>query len=292
VKRLAFAAGLLASAAAGPAASRPHSPPAPQPVVALDAARPATGSLAVDVVPGGVARWPGDGLGLCGDERETWTPLAGACFYPVDLGQAEGTLGIWRDRAGLREAATLRVLPAPYAEENLEVDPRKVTLTPKDRLRAEREKEQVVPLFSLRTHPSFSLPLGPPLADAPPPRNFGTRRVFNNEPRAPHGGADYRARPGTPVLATESGLVVLVANHFFAGRSVFVDHGGGLVSMYMHLSRTTVRTGQRVSRGDRLGLSGATGRVSGPHLHFGLRWRGARVDPSLLLGDPSALPSP
>jgi len=155
-----------------------------------------------------------------------------------------------------------------------------------------RERKQVASLFSARTHPVFSFPLGAPLADAPPPRNFGTRRVFNDEPRAPHGGADYRATVGTPVLATEAGLVVLVANHFFAGRSVFVDHGGGLVSMVMHLSRTDVRTGQRVSRGERLGLSGATGRVSGPHLHFGFRWRGARVDPALLLGDPAKLPSP
>ena len=247
---------------------------------------------AVGVVPGGVVRWASEGTTRCGDAHETWKPLDGACYYPVDLGQGEGLLEVFRERAGRRETATLRVLPPPYAEEKLQVDPGKVHLSQKDRLRADRERAVVVPLFSLRTNPSFSLPLGAPLANAPAPRNFGKRRVFNGEPRSAHGGADYRAKTGTPVLSTDAGLVVLAARHFFAGGSVFVDHGGGLISMYMHLSRIDVKAGDRVSRGARLGLSGATGRVTGPHLHFGLKWRGARVDPALLLGDPLALPSP
>jgi murein DD-endopeptidase MepM/ murein hydrolase activator NlpD len=244
------------------------------------------------VVPGGVARWAGEGITRCGDARETWAPLDGACFYPVDLGQENGTIEVFRDRAGRRDTATIQVLPPPYAEERLQVDPGKVHLSKKDRLRADREREVVVPLFSLRTNPVFSLPLGSPLEHAPAPRNFGKRRVFNGEPRSAHGGADYRAATGTPVLAAEEGLVVLAAHHFFAGKSVFVDHGDGLLSIYMHLSRIDVKEGQRVKKGDRLGLSGMTGRVTGPHLHFGLRWRGARVDPALLLGDPAALPSP
>ena len=266
-------------------------PPPPEPVVARVTPVP-RGERAVDVVPGGLVRWPGDGITLCGDARETWKPLDGACFYPVDLGTEEKTLAVHRERRGVRETATIRVLPPPYAEEHLEVDPRKVKLSEKDLRRVERERAEVVPLFALRTHPAFSLPFGPPLAKAPAPRNFGTRRTFNGEPRSPHGGADFRAPTGTPVLAAEAGLVVLAANHFFAGKSVYVDHGGGLVSMYMHLSQTRVKTGQRVTKGEVVGLSGATGRVSGPHLHFGLRWRGARVDPSLLLGDPGKLPTP
>ncbi|MFN7990158.1 MAG: M23 family metallopeptidase [Thermoanaerobaculia bacterium] len=262
-------------------------------LLALALAAPALGAeRVVDVVPGGLVRWPGDGITLCGDARETWKPLGGACYYPVDLGTEAGTLAIHRERQGVRESATLRVLPPPYAEEKVTVDPRKVKLSEKDLRRVERERKEIAPVFSLRTEPVFSLPFAPPLAKAPAPRNFGMRRVFNGEPRSPHGGADYRAATGTPVLATEKGLVVLVGDHFFAGRSVFVDHGGGLVSMYMHLSKIGVKAGQRVARGDVLGLSGATGRVSGPHLHFGLKWRGARVDPSLLLGDPAKLPSP
>jgi len=290
----AFALALAALAGSLPLAGRPPAaaePPPPEPAVARPAA-PDGAPRVVEVVPGGVARWTGEGITLCGDARETWKPLDGACYYPVDLGQPEGTLEVHRMAGGRRETATLRVLPPPYAEESLEVEPRKVHLTAKDRRRVARERRQVAPLFSLRTQPAFSFPLAAPLADAPPPRNFGRRRVFNREPRSPHGGVDYRAATGTPVLAAEGGLVVLAARHFFAGGSVFVDHGGGLVSMYMHLSRIDVRAGRRVARGERLGLSGATGRVTGPHLHFGLRWRGARVDPTLLLGDPALLPSP
>ena len=275
------------------AAPRPAlpGPPPPEPVVPLPSSA-AAGGRTVDVVPGGLVRWPGEGILRCGDARETWAPVGGACLYPVDLGQEEGTLGIFRESPGGTETATLRVLPPPYAEESLEVDPRKVRLSAKDRARVKRERAQVAPLFSLRTHPVFALPFAPPLEEAPAARNFGTRRTFNGEPRNAHGGADFRARTGTPVHAAEEGIVVLAARHFFAGKSVYVDHGGGLLTMYMHLSRIDVKTGQRVARGDLLGLSGATGRVTGPHLHFGVRWRGARVDPSLLLADPAKLPSP
>ncbi|HMM33717.1 MAG TPA: M23 family metallopeptidase [Thermoanaerobaculia bacterium] len=216
------------------------------------------GAPAVDVLPGGVVRWPGEAIGLCGDEHETWNPRDGACYYPVDLDRGEVLFPVFRDRAGKRETASVRVLPPPYATESLRVDPRTVRVSEKVRRRVERERRQVVPLFSLRTNPSFSLPLAPPLAEAPPPRNFGTRRLFNGEPRSAHGGVDYRAKVGTPVLATEGGLVVLAADHFFAGKNVFVDHGDGLLSMYMHLSRIDVKAGQRVARGERLGLSGRT----------------------------------
>lgn len=256
-------------------------------------AAPPAGPPAAGVVPGGVVRWAAEGTTRCGNASETWAPLDGACYYSADLGLAEGTvLDVYRERNGRRETARLRVLPFPYSEERLRVDPGKVTLSEKDRLRAERERKLVVPLFSLRTERAFSLPLGPPLANAPVPRNFGKRRVFNDQPRSPHGGADYRAATGTPVLATEAGLVVLTGRHFYAGGSVYLDHGDGLLSMYMHLSQIDVKEGQRVAKGQRVGLSGATGRVTGPHLHFGLRWRGARVDPALLLSDPSKLPSP
>ncbi len=85
--------------------------------------------------------------------------------------------------------------------------------------------------------------------------------------------------------------MVLAEEHFFAGNSVFVDHGDGLISMSFHMSRIDVTAGETVRRGQRLGTVGATGRATGPHLHFGLRWHGARVDPALLLGDPDAVPA-
>ena len=244
---------------------------------------------AIDVVPGAVVRWGVEAGDRCANGRETWEPLAGGCYFGVDVRLAPGTIEVAVLRGQARETLILNVLAAPYPEERLSLDPRKVTLSKKDQERAKREWEEVAPFFDLRGPRRFSLPLSPPLAGSPPSRNFGTRRVLNGEPRSPHGGADYKAATGTPVLAVAPGRVAFVANHFFSGRGVYVDHGDGLVSMSMHLSRVDVKMGQEVRAGDRLGLSGATGRVSGPHLHFGLRWRGATVDPSVLIGSTSRL---
>lgn len=109
--------------------------------------------------------------------------------------------------------------------------------------------------------------------------SFGYRRIINGKPRAPHSGADLRSPVGTEVRATNHGRVVLVGDYFFAGKSVVLDHGGSLYTMYFHLSKFTVKTGAVVRRGDIIGLSGASGRVTGPHLHWGARLGNARVDP-------------
>jgi murein DD-endopeptidase MepM/ murein hydrolase activator NlpD len=238
----------------------------------------------VDVVPGAVVRWETRAGDWCGNGVETWEPLRGACYFGVDVRRAPGTLEVALIREQERETALLNVLPSRYPEERLSLDPRKVKLSKRDQERVNLEWKEVLPLFDLRGSARFSLPLAAPLAGSPPVHNFGTRRILNGEAHSPHGGADYRAAVGTPVHAVAPGRVVLVTNHFFSGRSVYVDHGDGLLSMSMHLSRVDVAKGQEVRTGDRLGLSGATGRVSGPHLHFGLRWRGAIVDPEALVG--------
>jgi murein DD-endopeptidase MepM/ murein hydrolase activator NlpD len=238
----------------------------------------------VNAVPGSVVRWEARAGDRCANGSETWEPLEGACYFGVDVRRGPGPLEISLVRGGRKEAATVNVLPSPYQEERLTLDQRKVTLSKKDQERAKREWAEVAPVFDLRGSARFALPLASPLEGTPPARNFGTRRVLNGEPRSPHGGADYKAATGTPVLAVAPGRVAFVASHFFSGRGVYVDHGDGLVSMSMHLSRIDVKKGQEVRAGDRLGLSGATGRVSGPHLHFGLRWRGATIDPSALIG--------
>ena len=112
---------------------------------------------------------------------------------------------------------------------------------------------------------------------------FGLRPIFNGEPRAPHTGLDVAAPRGTPVRAGAQGEVLAVDNYFFNGKTIFVDHGNGLISMYCHLDRIDVHPGDSVSRGQHLGLSGMTGRASGPHLHWSVILNGAMVDPSLFL---------
>jgi murein DD-endopeptidase MepM/ murein hydrolase activator NlpD len=112
---------------------------------------------------------------------------------------------------------------------------------------------------------------------------FGVRRVFNGELKTEHQGLDYHAPRGTRVMAANSGTVLLARRLFFEGNCVVVDHGQGLMTLYMHLSKFKVRKGQKVRRGQLLGLSGATGRATGPHLHLAVRWEGIYLDPAKLL---------
>jgi murein DD-endopeptidase MepM/ murein hydrolase activator NlpD len=126
-----------------------------------------------------------------------------------------------------------------------------------------------------------------------PTGGFGLRRVINGQPRSPHTGYDWAAPVGTPVLAANAGRVALVAEHFFAGRNIVLDHGLGLFTFYYHLDETRVGPGEPVAAGQVIGAVGATGRVTGPHLHFAVVLAGARVDPESLLAltvPPESLP--
>jgi hypothetical protein len=240
------------------------------------------------VRPGTVVRWPGMGLTSCGGAGHAFEPIDGACYYAVDLLRAPGPLTLERQRGGVRETLAVRVGPFDYPVQKLTLPKDKVDLSAEDLARVERESKEVSALWGRRGKRRFTLPLAPPLDPLPPGGRFGSRRVINGQPRSPHGGADYTVAAGTAVRAAADGTVALVAEHFFGGRSVFVDHGDGLVTMYFHLSRADVRTGDEVRRGETVGAVGASGRATGPHLHFGVRWRGARVDPAQLL-EPGAI---
>ena len=117
-----------------------------------------------------------------------------------------------------------------------------------------------------------------------PTDSFGTRRMFNGKLASIHKGMDFRAPMGTVVRASNSGVVVLARPLYYEGNCVIIDHGLGLYTLSMHFSRIDVHEGQHVVAGDRLGLSGATGRVTGPHLHWAVRWEGAYLDPANCCG--------
>jgi murein DD-endopeptidase MepM/ murein hydrolase activator NlpD len=112
---------------------------------------------------------------------------------------------------------------------------------------------------------------------------FGRRTIINDLERSTHSGVDLKAAEGTPIKAANGGRVVLVADHFFGGLSVVIDHGGGIHSMYFHLSEVSAKAGQIVEKGELIGLSGSSGRATGPHLHFGIRLHGDRVSPLRLI---------
>jgi murein DD-endopeptidase MepM/ murein hydrolase activator NlpD len=112
---------------------------------------------------------------------------------------------------------------------------------------------------------------------------FGSARVFNGVKKSQHTGLDFRVTTGTPIAATNNGTVILARNLYFEGNCVMIDHGQGLITMYLHLSEIKVKEGETVEKGQNLGLSGGTGRATAPHLHFAVRWRGEYLDPRTLL---------
>jgi len=170
-----------------------------------------------------------------------------------------------------------------YREQYLEVASSYVSLSEEALERVGRERKIIdAALANWRAVPVDSVSLEAPV-DGRRSSSFGLRRYFNDEPRAPHKGMDIAASEGTPVLAPRSGVVTATGNYYFNGNTVFIDHGQGFVTMYCHLSEIGVEAGQTVTVGETIGKVGATGRVTGPHLHFGTYLNGTAVDPALLL---------
>lgn len=212
-----------------------------------------------------------------------WYALAGL-DVEAPVGPSALTIEVKSD-AGLSHIdLPVEIHPAQYRTESLSVAPRFVEPNPKELKRIEAEIQLKARIFSASAqrplwHGNFRAPV-----TSPPAGNFGERRMFNGTLASIHKGLDFRARKGTPVRAANSGVVMLARRLYYEGNCVVIDHGLGLYTISMHLSRIGVHEGQHVSTGQRLGLSGATGRVTGPHLHWAVRWEGAYLDPAKLLG--------
>lgn len=265
-------------------------------IVALGAWAQADPPLPVESrVPGGIA------LLDLGPATNSAQVLFNGHRAPVLLreGRRVAVIGIPLDTTPGEQAASLvagdgsaatrlpfEVLPKTYAEQRLEV-PNQRHVEPEaedlERIAADRARID----RALSTYSEHRLPqlrLGAPV---PGERSssFGLRRYFNGQARSPHSGMDIAAPAGTPILSPAPGRVLDTGDFFFNGNTVFVDHGQGVVAVYCHLSRIDVKPGDEVDAGTRLGLVGATGRVTGAHLHWGVAINRALVDPELLLGE-------
>ncbi len=246
---------------------------------------------------GGVARWAGIAASECGIYGKRYAAVDAACYYPVDIRTKPGAheIALW-DQDGKQHIGTLNVEKADFPEVEMTLPEsldRFLNPSAEENKRAAVERVDIEKILGGSDGPAhFSLPLGEPAASLPASADdFGSERLFNKEHKSRHSGRDYPVSVGSAVKAVADGTVVLAADHFFAGNSVYVDHGDGLVSMYFHLSSIAVKQGDEIKRGQTLGKVGSTGRATGPHLHIGLRWQGKRIDPALLFTSPTELPS-
>ena len=212
-------------------------------------------------------------------------PGAWKAVVGIALGAVPGT-GVVLVRRGAQaepQRQSFLIGPMQYAEQRLTVSPGKVDLSKDDLARYERERAhqaQVIATFT--AVPPASLALRQPVA-GPRSGSFGLRRVFNGQARNPHSGMDLAAPTGAPVFAPLAGRVIDTGDYFFNGKTVWLDHGAGLLTMYCHLSEVQVMVGDRLAAGDALGAVGATGRVTGPHLHWSVSLNRVMVDPGLFL---------
>jgi len=273
---------LVAAGAAWPLAIGLGWPAARAQGVALPLARPAPGGVVlVDLGPA-----PERPQALAGavpllvvGEPAGWTAVVGVA---LDAAPGDAQLQVQRGTAPA-VAVAYRIAPHRYAEQRLKVAPGQVELSAENLARHQRERAhqaEVIATFSAEA--PATLRMQPPVA-GPRSSSFGLRRVFNGQPRAPHSGMDIAAASGTPVLSPLAARVLDTGDYFFNGQTVWLDHGAGLLSMVCHLSAVDVQPGDRLRAGDRLGAVGATGRATGPHLHWSVSLNRAMVDPALFL---------
>jgi murein DD-endopeptidase MepM/ murein hydrolase activator NlpD len=225
--------------------------------------------------------WMNREIYLLSDQQETdWYAFLGA-----DLRAKPGQYKILIKfpASGHEEQLEIEIRKKDYGVRNLTLPKNMVDLDPKTLERAREESRTMKGLWE--ASPSAPLWSGPFLRPVPGEvvGPFGQRSVINNQPRAPHSGVDLKGERGAPIRTINHGQVALCSDHFFSGLSVVIDHGGGVQSMYFHLERILVQQGQMVRKGDVIGLVGSSGRATAPHLHWGIRMNGARIDPLQLI---------
>jgi murein DD-endopeptidase MepM/ murein hydrolase activator NlpD len=228
-----------------------------------------------------------------GHEVSFWQDDADANIHRamlgIDLEQAPGPVTFavtakLQSGEGVSCSADIAIKAGHFAIEKLTVDQKFVEPSPEDAARAEKEGERLHAIYAMRSaeklwNGNFRFPLEGPRRGT----NFGSRRVLNGEVRSPHSGLDIHAPTGTPVHAAQRGRVMLAEELYFAGNTIVLDHGMGIYTFYCHLSKINVKEGDLVDGGTLIGLVGATGRVTGPHLHWALEVNESRVNPLQIL---------
>jgi len=261
---------------------------------------PAAGNLPrPSAVPGGVALVV---VGSASDPKPVvsrdgvpvWTVQRGNDWVAVvglSLATEPGEQSVSVTRAGSTQAVSFTVAPKHYPVQHVTLKDNAMIEPPTDVVaRIERESKHIVAVRSTwRDAPTASARFVQPAVGRLSGR-FGGSRVFNGKPRAPHAGLDVAVMTGTPVLAPGDGVVLDIGDYYFCGKTMFIDHGNGLISLFCHLSEQTAKVGDVVRQGQAVALSGATGRASGPHLHWSVYLNHVSVEPELFLPRPGKPP--
>lgn len=202
---------------------------------------------------------------------------------PIDLALRPGKYPLSVATDGYTETRTVKVRKKKYPVQRLTLPEDLVTLSPENEARVSREAQLLSAIWPVESERIWSGSFTDPLPGKELGTPFGVRRIINKVPKSSHSGVDISADAGEPVLAPNDGVVVLIDDQFFSGNSVILDHGQGIYTMFFHLSKVEVQHGQTVMKGDVIARVGSTGRSTGPHLHWGVRMQGAKVDPLQLI---------
>jgi murein DD-endopeptidase MepM/ murein hydrolase activator NlpD len=236
--------------------------------------------------------WLGHQLTFSYDaSTKTWFTLAGVSFettpgkYPLELSAERAASKTPLTSTGMTSTRTFVVARAQYPQIKVELTVEKKFTEPSPEQRQQiAEGVKIKDDYLNRVTPArewdgkFTAPAEAAISDV-----YGSQRIFNGKAQRPHYGLDFRVPTGTPVAAMNQGTVLLARFLYFEGNCVVIDHGQGLLTLYFHLSEFKVKEGDSVKRGQEIGLSGGTGRATGPHLHVAVRWQGTYLDPSRLL---------
>jgi len=212
------------------------------------------------------------------NKKDSYYALVPISYYK-DLKKYKIIISYIENEKKVFKGIPIEVIDGKYKSEVINVDSSKVTLSEKNKKRVSKEYKEAMKIYNttsktLYINDKFIYPLETKITS-----DFGKKRVYNGSLKSYHSGTDYRAKVGTKIKAINNGKVVIAKDRFYAGNSIVLDHGNGIYSGYYHLSKMNYKEGDLVKKGDIIGLSGSTGRVTGPHLHFSFRIHGIQVDP-------------
>ena len=260
-----------------------HAETMQQAEVVIEPKRPGPGDIAVITLKG--VTGPVEGIfngktlyfNVVPASQNTFQAILG-----IDLFTAPGDYGLDVNADGAKFHHTVTVSKKKYPVQRLTLPEGMVVLSPENEARVEREQKVMAAVWPRESARVWSGNFINP-RDGRISTIFGIKRVINKVPKSPHTGVDVSAKEGAEVRAPNNGITVLTDEQFYTGNCIVLDHGQGIYTMFFHLSKLLVKPGQEVKKGDVIGLVGSTGRSTGPHLHWGVRIQGARVDPLELI---------